>query len=469
MKNTKLISTIGPSSESPEMLVKLYEAGANIARINCSHFYEDEFVAKVNTITELNNAGKTNFSIMLDTKGPEIRTTKMDTPLVINAGDTVIVTTPEFADRFETRLVSDYAPTIEDEVVGNLIDIDCGLLSLSIVEKNADHLVCHAHHSYTVKNNRHVNLPGVTLKFPGLTDIDKYHIKFGIEKGIHLVAMSFVRDASHIVEYREYLKEIGAPRIPVIAKIETLDGVANIDEIIAVADGIMVARGDLGAQVPMEQLPSVQEMIVNKCKEAGKYVVVATNMLESMIDNPTPTRAELTDVHNAVKQGADATMLSGESAIGKFPLEAVSMMAKIIAYTEENTTHHHSQLFGRNLGIDENKKQVIKSSLYLADQINAKAIVVFTRSGFMGKTTAALRPNMPVYAFTYSDTTVKNLAPCYGINPILIKEGNNSENLESAKKYLLEKFLIKKGETVVVLIDGESNGQSAPKIEVITL
>lgn len=468
MKQTKIIATIGPASESPEMIVQLYNAGVNIARINCSHFYEDEFTAKVKTLTELNQSGKTNLAIMLDTKGPEIRTTMMDTPLEIKTGDKIIVTTPEFANKFETRLVSDYPYTIIDETIGNLIDIDCGLLSLSITEKHDDHLVCHAHHTYTIKNNRHVNLPGVILKFPGLTDIDKYHIKFGIEKGIHLVAMSFVRDASHIIEYREYLKSLGAPRIPVIAKIETVDAVANIDEIIAVADGIMVARGDLGAQVPMEQLPSIQEMIVAKCLEAGKQVVVATNMLESMIDNPTPTRAELTDVHTAVKQGADATMLSGESAVGKFPVEAVTMMAKIINFTEKNSKNHHNH-FSRNIGIDENKKQVIKSSLYLADEINAKAIVVFTHTGFMGRATAALRPNIPVFAFTFSDTSVKNLAPYYGINPILIEENDNIKNLENAKQYLLDKFLLKKGDTIIVMIDGDANAQWAPKMEVITL
>lgn len=468
MKQTKIIATIGPSSEAPEVLEKLYQAGANIARINCSHFEEEEFLRKVNTITELNKAGKTNFSIMLDTKGPEIRTTMMDTPLEIKTGDTVIVTTPEFADRFEKRLVSDYPHTIVDEEVGNLIDIDCGLLSLSIQEKHADHLVCYAHHSYTVKSRRHVNLPGVTLKFPGLTEIDQYHIKFGIENGIHLVAMSFVRDASNIREYHAFLESINAPRIPVIAKIETLDGVANLDEIIAEADGIMVARGDLGAQVPMEKLPSVQELIVTKCINAGKPVVVATNMLESMIDNPTPTRAELTDVHNAVKQKADATMLSGESAIGKYPVETVSMMAKIIEYTEETVEHEHKR-FTRDLGIDESKKQVMKSSFYLADEIKAQAMVVFTRSGFMGRIAGALRSNIPVYAFTYSDTTVKNLAVSYGVRPILIEESDNTTNLENAKKYLLEKFLLKKGDTVVVVIDGVAKENSAPNIQVVTL
>lgn len=468
MKQTKIIATIGPASESPETLEKLYHAGANIARINCSHFDEEEFLQKVNIITELNQNGKTNFSIMLDTKGPEIRTTLMETPLEVKAGDTVIVTIPEFADKFEKRLVSDYPYTIIDEQVGNLIDVDCGLLSLSIQEKNSDHLVCYAHHSYTIKSRRHINLPGITLKFPGLTDIDKYHIQFGIENGIHLVAMSFVRDKSHIQEYRAFLHKINAPKIPVIAKIETLDAVEKVDEIIMEADGIMVARGDLGAQVPMEQLPSVQEMIVKKCLLAGKPVIVATNMLESMIDNPTPTRAELTDVHNAVKQSADATMLSGESAIGKYPVEAVTMMRKIISYTEEITDKSH-QHFVRNIGIDENKKEVIRMSLYLADKIDAKAIVVFTHTGFMGKTAAALRPEQPVYAFTFSDATVKNLALHYGVNPVLIKESNNVQHLEVAKNYLLENFILKKGDTIVVLIDGNANQESAPEMKIVTL
>ncbi len=181
-------------------------------------------------------------------------------------------------------------------------------------------------------------------------------------------------------------------------------------------------------------------------------------MLESMIENPTPTRAELTDVHTAVRQGADATMLSGESAVGKFPVEAVSMMAKIIQFTEESFINDHNH-FTRNIGIDENKKQVIKSSLYLADEIRANAIIVFTHTGFMGKTAAALRPNIPVFAFTFSDSSVKKLAPYYGINPILIKENDNAKNLENAKKYLLENFLIKTGVTVAVLIDGDANAQ----------
>lgn len=368
----------------------------------------------------------------------------MNEPLEINSGDRVIVTIPEFADRFEKRLVSDYPFTIIDEKVGNLIDIDCGLLSLTIQEKHSDHLVCYAHHSYKVKSRRHINLPNITLKFPGLTDIDKEHIAFGIKHGIHLVAMSFVRDASNVREYFDFLKSINAPATPVIAKIETLDGVENIDEIISIADGIMVARGDLGAQVPMEQLPSVQEKIVNKCLAAGKIVVIATNMLESMIDNPTPTRAELTDVHNAVKQGADATMLSGESAIGKYPVETVSMMAKIINFTEQNE-HNQHHFFTRNLGADEVKKQIIKTSLYLADDIQASAIVVFTKSGFMGKTTAALRPNIPVFAFTFSDETQKNLAPYYGIRSFIIsEEGTNAERVKQASEYLLSHFILKK-------------------------
>lgn len=443
MKQTKIIATIGPASEDKATLKKLYDAGANIARINCSHFYEDEFVAKVNNIKELNEVGETNFSILLDTKGPEIRTTGMDTPLEINPGDKVIVTIPEFADKFEKRLVSDYEHTIKDEKVGNLIDIDCGLLSLSITEKHDDHLVCHAHHKMTVKNNRHVNLPGVILKFPGLTEFDKEHIAFGIKHGIDIVAMSFVRDKAHVEEYFDYLKKIGSEKIPVIAKIETLDAVEKIDEIIAVSDGIMVARGDLGAQVPMEQLPTIQEMIVRKCKIAGKIVVVATNMLESMIDNPTPTRAELTDVYGAVRQKADATMLSGESAIGKFPIDAIKMMAKTIEFTEKSFQNKH-HYFERNIGEDENKKQVVRSALNLADQTDVKAIVVFTNSGFMGKTTAALRPNQPVYAFTFSDDTVKKLNLCYGVRPILIKKTDNNTQIKEACKYLQDNFLAKK-------------------------
>ncbi len=468
MKQTKIIATIWPASEDKETLKKLYDAWANIARINCSHFEEEEFLRKVNNIKELNKIWETNFSILLDTKGPEIRTTMMDTPLEIKASDKVIVTIPEFADRFEKRLVSDYEYTIKDEEVGNLIDIDCGLLSLKILEKNDDHLVCHAYHSLKVKSRRHINLPWITLKFPGLTDFDKTHIAFWVKHWIDFVAMSFVRDKAHIEEYFEYLKEIKALKIPVIAKIETLDAVEKIDEIISVSDGVMVARWDLWAQVPMEALPSVQSDIVAKCKTEWKIVVVATNMLESMIDNPTPTRAELTDIYLAVRQKADATMLSGESAIWKFPVESVEMMAKTISYTEKWFQNKHNY-FERNLWDDENKKQVIKSALNLADRTGVKAIVVFTNTGFMAKTTAALRPNQKVFAFTFSDNTIKKLNLCYWIKPVLIEKAENASELEKACVYMKSNSKLKKWDNVIVLIDGNTYDSDAPEMKMIRL
>ncbi len=468
MKQTKIIATIGPASEDKKTLKKLYKAWVNVARINCSHFEEEEFLRKINNIKELNKASKTDYAILLDTKWPEIRTTMMEKALDIKAWDKVIVTIPKFANRFKKRLVSDYEHTISDEKVGNLIDIDCGLLSLSILEKNDDHLVCHAYHSYKVKNRRHINLPWVILKFPGLTDFDKTHIAFWVKHWIDFVAMSFVRDKTHIWEYFEYLKEINAPEIPVIAKIETLDAVEKIDEIIEVSDGIMVARWDLWAQVPMEQLPSVQEMIIRKCKAEWKIVVIATNMLESMIDNPTPTRAELTDVHSAVRQKADATMLSWETAMWDYPVETVNMMRKIISFTESQIVNKHSY-FTRNIWKDENKKQVIKSALYLADEVSAKAIVVFTNSWFMGLTTAALRPNQRVYAFTFSDKTMKKLSLSYGINPVLIKKSNNEKQLKEACDYLKNKYLLKKWDSVVVLIDGNTYHSDAPEMRIVNL
>lgn len=468
MKQTKIITTIGPSSESREMLIKISKAGANIARINCSHFYYDEFVQKVTTIHALNNEGITNFGIMLDTKWPEIRTCGMDDPLTISAGDTVIVTTPDFADRFEKRLGSDYPTTISDEEVGNIIDIDCGLLSLEVQEKHNDHLVCYAHHNYTVKNRRHVNLPGIELSFPGLTDQDKEHIGIGVEHGIHYVAMSFVRSADHVNECRAYLNSLGAEHVGIIAKIETRDAVQQSKAIITASDGIMVARGDLGAQIPMEQLPMTQEILINQAHEAGKIVIVATNMLESMIDHPTPTRAELTDVHSAVKQRVDATMLSGETAMGDYPLETVNMMYRIIEHTESIQTNKH-KYFERDLGIDENKKLVIKNALKLADDVNAKAIVVFTTSWFMGKTTAALRPNQDVFAFTFSDLTVKKLTLCYGVYPVLIPQSDNQEHVRLAREYLVNKTTLQPGDNVVILVDGKSDNIAAPEMQLVTL
>lgn len=468
MKQTKIIATIGPASEDESSLIKLYKEGANIARINCSHFKESEVLSKINNIKKLNKEWKTNFSIMLDTKWPEIRTCMMDKVLDIKIWDLVVVTSPEHANKFEKRLVSDYEFTIEDEKIGNLVDIDCWLLSLTIQEKHPDHLICYAHHNYKVKNNRHINLPWVKLKFPWLTEIDKKHIKFWIKNWVHIIAMSFVRDASHIQEYFEFLKSINAPKFPVIAKIETIDWVENIDEIIEISDWIMVARWDLWAQVPMEKLPVTQEIIIKKCIDNWKIVIVATNMLESMIDNPTPTRAELTDVHNAVKQKVDATMLSWETAVWSFPHQSVSMMSRIIQYTEK-TTHNKHKWLTIDLWIDENKKLVIKNALFLADDIEAKAIVVFTKSWFMWRTCAWLRPNQPVYAFTFSEETIKSLNINYWINPVLIEFKNNEDHLKSACDYLLDWFILKKWDKIIVLIDWKENDSSAPIMKIITL
>lgn len=468
MKQTKIIATIGPSSENREMLISLGKAGVNIARINCSHFYHDEFVQKTNTINELNASGEISMAIMLDTKGPEIRTCEMNDPLAIKSGNAVIVTTPEYADRFENRLVSDYPSTISDEVVGNTIDVDCGLLHLEIQEIHDDHLVCNSYHNYTVKNRRHINLPGVELSFPGLTDQDKEHIAIGVTQGIHYVAMSFVRTADHVKECRAYLDSLGAPHVGIIAKIETLESVQNAQSIIDASDGIMVARGDLGAQIPMEELPMTQEILVDLAQETGKIVIVATNMLESMIHYPTPTRAELTDVHSAVKQRVDATMLSGETAMGDYPLETATMMSRIIYHTESIQTNKH-KYFERDLGVDENKKQVTKNALKLADDVDAKAVVVFTQSGFMGKTIAALRPNQPVYAFTFSEETVRKLTLCYGVYPVLIPFSTNNEHIRLAKEYLIDNGNIQSGDDIIILVDGKADRVDAPQMQLITL
>lgn len=470
MRNTKIIATLGPATDSEEQIVKMYEAGANIIRFNFSHVNYDYFTENINKVKKLNAEGKTNLSILLDTKGPEIRTKHIEDKVEIEAGEEFLMST---LDKEEEALkdgrkviISDYEYTIEDLNVGRIIDVDSGLLKVVVIDKTDYGLVCRAQNSHVIGSKRHINLPGIKLRLPGLTEQDKKDIMFGMGFEFDYIAMSFVRNKENIEELRTFLKDNNLKKAQIISKVESEEAMDNLQEIVDYSDGIMVARGDLGIEVPMEKLPLIQKDIVERCRAGGKLVVVATHMLETMIDNPVPTRAEVSDVYNAVMQKADATMLSGETAIGKFSIDSIKQMASIHEFSETQISKKHDY-FDVDLGEDDHKKVIVKNAVCLADDLDAKGIILFTNKGFMAKTAAKYRPNVPVFAFTFSDAIVKGLNMRYSVRPIAIEKGTNAENLEVAKKIISEKYDAKAGDRFVVLIDGEESKLDSPITQII--
>ena len=337
MKKTKVVCTMGPNTNDKELMRKLIRNGMDVARFNFSHGDHAEQKSRMDLLKELREEEHSNVAILLDTKGPEIRTglLKDGKKIMLEAGKKFTLTTEEVAG--DENIVSiSYPGLINDVSRGKTILIDDGLIGLKVVEKKEKELICEIINGGELGERKGVNVPNVPIRLPAITEKDKEDIKFGAEQGIDFIAASFVRNAECILEISSYLKSLGAPFIPIIAKVENSEGIDNIDEIIRAADGVMVARGDLGVEIPAEEVPYLQKMIIQKCNSHFKTVITATQMLDSMMRNPRPTRAEVTDVANAVYDGTDAVMLSGETAQGKYPVEALQMMVHIIENTEQH-------------------------------------------------------------------------------------------------------------------------------------
>ena len=335
MKKTKIICTMGPGSNDKEVMRALIKSGMDIARFNFSHGSHEEHKGRMDQLKELREQEKKPIAILLDTKGPEIRTGQLKDgkKVMLKEGNAFTLSIEEKIGD-ETGVSITYAGLIDDVVVGSIILIDDGLIELKVTGKTDKEIKCIVDNGGELGEKKGVNVPGVAIRLPAITEKDKEDIRFGVEQDIDFIAASFVRNAECILEIKAWLKECGAPYIPVIAKIENVEGVDNIDEIIRCADGIMVARGDLGVEIPAEEVPYLQKQIIQKCNDNYKPVIIATQMLDSMIRNPRPTRAEVTDVANAVYDGTDAVMLSGETANGKYPVEALDMMVHIVENTE---------------------------------------------------------------------------------------------------------------------------------------
>lgn len=473
MRRTKIVCTIGPASESVETLVNLMEAGMNVARLNFSHGDYEEHGARIKNIREAaEKTGKT-IAILLDTKGPEIRTGNFkEGQAELIQGNTVYVSMNEVEGTAE-RFSITYPGLIDDVHVGSRILLDDGLIELEVkeIDQANKELKTVALNSGLIKNKKGVNVPNVSVNLPGITDKDANDIKFGIEQEVDFIAASFVRRPSDILEIRELLEQHNATHIQLIPKIENQEGVDNIDSILEVSDGLMVARGDLGVEIPAEDVPLVQKMLIQKCNTVGKPVITATQMLDSMQRNPRPTRAEASDVANAIFDGTDAIMLSGETAAGSYPVESVRTMNNIAEKTE-TALDHQSILKNRSQLVDMTITDAISQSVtHTAMNLSVSAIVTPTESGHTARMISKYRPKAPIVAITHDERVNRQLSLVWGVNAVSGKKANTTdEMLDNAIELGLSKNLLKRGDRVVITAGvpvGETGATNIMKVHII--
>ncbi len=430
LRKTKIVCTIGPASEPKEIFKALVKNGLNVARLNFSHGSHEEHLARINMIKEVREELNMPVAILLDTKGPEIRTGKFKEPVyTLVEGQAFTLTTEEYLGDQNKCQIS-YIGLPRDVVKGDKILIDDGLIELEVVDINGNDIETVVLNGGDVKNNKGINVPGVKINLPAITQKDVDDIVFGIKNDIDFIAASFIRKASDVLEIRKILEENFSHEIHIISKIENQEGVDNLEEILEVSDGLMVARGDLGVEIATELVPIVQKKMIEMCNREGKPVITATQMLDSMMRNPRPTRAEATDVANAIFDGTDAVMLSGETAAGKYPLESVVTMAKI-AHEAEKALNYRELLQKRILLSDEKgvTSAVSVATASTALELDATAIITATSSGFTAKRVSKLRPKAPVIACTVSESSCRRLALVWGVFPMVIGEATSTDKI----------------------------------------
>ncbi|WP_409251609.1 pyruvate kinase [Bacillus sp. SCS-153A] len=473
MRKTKIVCTIGPASESVEKLTELIEAGMNVARLNFSHGDHEEHGARIQNIrTASEKTGKT-VGILLDTKGPEIRTNNMENGSIeLEKGSEVIVSMKEVLGTPEKFSIT-YESLIDDVEEGSKILLDDGLIGLEVIslDKGAGEIRTKVLNSGTLKNKKGVNVPGVSVNLPGITDKDAKDIIFGIEQGVDFIAASFVRRASDVLEIHQLLEDHNAKDIQIIPKIENQEGVDNIDEVLEVSDGLMVARGDLGVEIPAEEVPLVQKALIKKCNALGKPVITATQMLDSMQRNPRPTRAEASDVANAIFDGTDAIMLSGETAAGVYPVEAVQTMHNI-ASRAETALDYKDILSNRSKDTGHNMTDAIGQSVaHTAINLSVNAIVAPTESGHTAKMISKYRPKAPIIAVTANDSVSRKLALAWGVySQKGRKVATTDEMLEMAVEESVNSGMITHGDRIIITAGvpiGESGTTNLMKIHVV--
>ncbi len=453
MRRTKIVCTIGPASDRKSVLKKLVKAGLNVARLNFSHGTHEEHKKRIETIKEVEKNLNEPIGIMLDTRGPEIRTGKMkDNAVKLEQGESLEVVSGDVEGTSEKISIT-YSGLAEDIVVGQKILLADGLIELKVKEIRDGVISCKVLNGGILGSNKGVNVPGVKVNLSSLTDKDTEDIIFGIKNGIHFIAASFVRKASDVIEIRKLLEEEWAHNIKIIAKIENQEAVNNIDSIIEVADGVMVARGDLGVEMPTEKIPIIQKKIISKCNKAAKPVITATQLLDSMIRNPRPTRAEATDVANAIFDGTDATMLSGESAIGDYPVEAVKTMDRIAKETEKSDSYR--EIFHNRIKTRKNADTVTEAisfaSCEAAADLGASAIITATGSGYTARMVSKNRSLTPIIAVTPNDIVRHTLTLIWGVYPLLVATSNSTdEMMDNAVEVALSSGLVNDGDLVTL-------------------
>ncbi len=462
MRKTKIICTLGPAVDSEEMIKALIENGMDAARLNFSHGTHDEHRVRIERIRQVAASMGANIPLILDTKGPEIRTREFkDGSVILKEGSSFTLYASKDHEGDENGVSITYPYLAEEVEKGTSILIDDGLCSLTVTSINGPDVVCRVNNTSKVSNHKSINIPGVDIDQPFISETDRADILFGIEMDVDYISASFVRTADDVKKMRKLLNVNGGEKIKIIAKIECRSGIDNLDEIIKVADGIMVARGDMGVEIPFKELPVIQKMMIKKCCKAGKIVVTATQMLESMTEHSRPTRAEVSDVANAIFDGTTCTMLSGETAAGKYPIEAVKTMSDIAEYTENQIDYRSRYFANQANGASLDIPGTISTAAVEASfSLGAKAIICMTATGRTGWLTSSCRPECPIIVCVTDEKAARQLRLAYGVKPLLAPFTDDVVKMREQSIALARSSKEVKEDDLVVIISGSIPGFS---------
>lgn len=450
MRRTKIVCTIGPASESEKMITGLCKAGMNVARLNFSHGTHEEHLKRINTIKKVRQELGLPIAIMLDTKGPEFRIkTFQNKKVMLNDGDSFIFTTEDVCG--DETIVSVSYPNLPNELsAGDTILLNNGLLTFRVDNIDGPNIKCTVITGGELSDRKSMSFPGKTMHQEYLSEQDKKDIAFGVQNEVDFIACSFVSRKQDMIDVQTYLKELNANHIELIAKIENQSGVDNIEEICEHCDGIMIARGDMGVEIPFKKLPAIQKKLITKCRLLGKRIITATEMLESMITNPRPTRAEISDIANAVYDGTSAIMLSGETAAGKYPIASVKTMSDI-AETTENDIQYNNRFYHSEFKIRDTVDAISHSTCCMSIDLNAKAIVACSLSGTTARMVSRFRSPVPILGLTTDERTWRKLALSWGVMPAMCERFTSTDVLfYTAKKMVAQVFSLKKGDNIII-------------------
>ncbi len=461
MRKTKIVCTLGPSTDDEKVLEQLMKAGMNVARCNFSHGSHEEHKERMDKVKKIREKCDRPVALLLDTKGPEIRTGNFkDGKVKVKTGQTFTLVADNNILGTEEKTGITFPDLYKDVTPGAVIMIDDGLIEMEVTKIEGTDIICDVKNDGVISNHKGVNVPDVHISMPYMSEQDKSDILFGIKEDVDYIAASFTRTADDVKELRKFLDDNGGKDINIIAKIENSEGIINVDGIIEEADAVMVARGDMGVELPEEEVPIIQKMIIKKVYEAGKQVIIATQMLESMINNPRPTRAETADVANAIYDGTSAIMLSGETAAGKFPVEAVATMARIAERTEMDVNYKQRFFDNHNNHRSDITEAVCHATCMTAYDLDAKSILTVTKSGRSAKMISKYRPDCMIIAGSTEEKVVRQLNMSWGVSPVLIKEKKHVlELFDYAVEVAKEKGLVETDD-IVVITSGVPLGKS---------